>query len=65
MLAFMGFVISSQATGKGPLDNLSAHLSDPAHNNWFSNIGTCAIPTSVDVGGIELGLFCLWPGQHL
>lgn len=63
MVAFMGFVLSAQATGKGPLETLGAHLSDPAHNNWATNIGTCAIPKSVDLGGISLNLVCLWPGH--
>ena len=63
MVAFMGFVLSAQATGKGPLEALGAHLSDPLHNNWATNIGTCAIPKSVDLGGIPLNLICLWPGH--
>ncbi|XP_072992396.1 chlorophyll a-b binding protein 4, chloroplastic-like [Typha latifolia] len=32
MLAFLGFVIQHNVTGKGPLDNLLQHLSDPWHN---------------------------------
>lgn len=36
MLAFAGFVFQAIYTGKGPLENLSAHLADPGHVNIFS-----------------------------
>ncbi|KAG6646797.1 hypothetical protein CIPAW_07G033400 [Carya illinoinensis] len=32
MLAFWGFVVLHNITGKGPFDNLLQHLSDPWHN---------------------------------
>ena len=32
MLAFLGFVVQHNVTGKGPFDNLLQHLSDPWHN---------------------------------
>ncbi|CAI0431531.1 unnamed protein product [Linum tenue] len=32
MLAFLGFVIQHNVTGKGPFENLLQHLSDPWHN---------------------------------
>ncbi|CAN6484525.1 unnamed protein product [Victoria cruziana] len=32
MLAFLGFVIQHNITGKGPFENLVQHLSDPWHN---------------------------------
>ncbi|GFR41431.1 hypothetical protein Agub_g2119 [Astrephomene gubernaculifera] len=64
MIAFMGFVLQAQATGKGPLAALSAHLSDPAGNNILKNIGTCTVPSSVDVQGLSIPLTCLWPGHH-
>ncbi|KAE9608438.1 putative chlorophyll A-B binding protein [Lupinus albus] len=32
MLAFLGFIIQHNVTGKGPFDNLLQHLSDPWHN---------------------------------
>ena len=64
MVAFMGFVLSAQATGKGPLGALGAHLGAPLANNWTTNIGTCAVPTSVDVEGVTIPLTCRWPGQH-
>jgi len=49
MVAFVGFIIQAQATGQGPLANLAAHLSNPFGQNITKNIGTCAIPSSVDV----------------
>ncbi|CAN1819806.1 Chlorophyll a-b binding protein 4, chloroplastic [Linum perenne] len=32
MLAFLGFVIQHNVTGKGPFENLAHYLSDPWHN---------------------------------
>lgn len=32
MLAFLGFLVQHNVTGKGPFDNLLQHLSDPWHN---------------------------------
>jgi light-harvesting complex I chlorophyll a/b binding protein 4 len=32
MLAFLGFIIQHNVTGKGPFDNLVQHISDPWHN---------------------------------
>ena len=37
MLAFAGFVAQAQTTGESPLDNLSAHLSDPWAQNVFAS----------------------------
>ena len=37
MLAFLGFVSQHEATGKGPLQNLADHLSNPAYNNFATN----------------------------
>jgi light-harvesting complex I chlorophyll a/b binding protein 4 len=64
MVAFMGFVLQAQATGKGPLAALAEHLGNPAGSNWATNIGTCSVPKSVDVQGISIPLTCLWPGQQ-
>jgi hypothetical protein len=58
MLAFMGFVLAGQATGKGPLAALGAHLSDPFGSNIAKNIGTCTIPSSIDVQGLTIPLSC-------
>eukprot|EP00898_Chlorokybus_atmophyticus_P001695 jgi/Chlat1/2526/Chrsp175S02382 len=35
MVAFVGFCAQAYATGKGPIDNLFQHLSDPSHNTVF------------------------------
>ncbi|KAI5065257.1 hypothetical protein GOP47_0019952 [Adiantum capillus-veneris] len=32
MLAFLGFLVQHNLTGKGPLDNLFAHIGDPLNN---------------------------------
>ncbi|KAF8390145.1 hypothetical protein HHK36_024667 [Tetracentron sinense] len=32
MLAFLGFVVQHNVTGKGPFENLLQHISDPWHN---------------------------------
>lgn len=64
MVAFMGFIVAAQATGKGPLAALSAHLSSPGANNWTQNIGTCHVPQAVDVQGLTIPLTCLWPAGH-
>ncbi|KAI8104487.1 hypothetical protein M9434_003042 [Picochlorum sp. BPE23] len=37
MVAFLGFAAQYAATGKGPIDNLAAHLADPAHANFVHN----------------------------
>jgi len=63
MLAFMGFVVAGQATGKGPIDALITHVTDPFSNNIGTNIGTCTIPSSIDVEGVRIPLTCLWPGH--
>eukprot|EP00192_Tetraselmis_astigmatica_P018778 CAMPEP_0117664260 /NCGR_PEP_ID=MMETSP0804-20121206/9114_1 /TAXON_ID=1074897 /ORGANISM="Tetraselmis astigmatica, Strain CCMP880" /LENGTH=258 /DNA_ID=CAMNT_0005471459 /DNA_START=237 /DNA_END=1013 /DNA_ORIENTATION=+ len=63
MVAFMGFVIQAQATGKGPLACLADHLASPFSSNFSTNIGTCVTPDSVDVQGLTVPLTCLWPGQ--
>ncbi|PRW61250.1 light-harvesting of photosystem I [Chlorella sorokiniana] len=65
MIAFAAFTIQAQATGKGPLQNLTDHLSAPFSNNWTTNIGHCMVPTSVDVQGLTIPLSCLWPGQQM
>ncbi|PNH03048.1 Chlorophyll a-b binding protein 7, chloroplastic [Tetrabaena socialis] len=37
MIAFLGFAAQKEATGKGPIDNLFAHLADPWHVTFASN----------------------------
>lgn len=63
MVAWTGFALQAQATGKGPIACWKDHLADPFGANITANIGTCVIPDSVDVGGVNIPLYCLWPGQ--
>lgn len=37
MTACLGFAAQYAATGKGPMDNLAAHLADPAHVTFATN----------------------------
>ncbi|KAG2494466.1 hypothetical protein HYH03_007518 [Edaphochlamys debaryana] len=37
MIANLGFAAQYAATGKGPMDNLAAHLADPNHVNFATN----------------------------
>jgi light-harvesting complex I chlorophyll a/b binding protein 4 len=64
MIAFAGFTLQAQTTGKGPLASLSDHLADPFGTNWGINIGECKVPSSVDVQGLTIPLTCLWPAGH-
>ncbi|KAH9624367.1 hypothetical protein KSS87_011683 [Heliosperma pusillum] len=38
MLAFLGFLIQHNVTGKGPFENLLQHLSDPWHNTIIQKL---------------------------
>jgi light-harvesting complex I chlorophyll a/b binding protein 4 len=74
MLAFMGFVMAAQVTGKGPLAALSEHLADPLGTTVFSKSAIipgqvvslpCAIPPTSTFQGIQIPTPCfaqpLWP----
>ncbi|CAI0475699.1 unnamed protein product, partial [Linum tenue] len=36
MVAWLGFYVQAAVTGKGPIQNLVEHVSDPFHNNVLS-----------------------------
>ncbi|KAF5734138.1 hypothetical protein HS088_TW16G00581 [Tripterygium wilfordii] len=38
MLAFLGFVVQHNITGKGPFDNLLQHVADPWHNTIIQTL---------------------------
>uniref|UniRef100_A0A7R9VUJ3 Chlorophyll a-b binding protein, chloroplastic n=1 Tax=Chlamydomonas euryale TaxID=1486919 RepID=A0A7R9VUJ3_9CHLO len=63
MFAFVGFTLQAQATGKGPLASLGAHLANPFGDNIGANIGHCVTPSSANIGGLTIPLTCLWPGH--
>jgi light-harvesting complex I chlorophyll a/b binding protein 4 len=74
MLAFAGFTMAAQVTGKGPLAALGEHLADPLGTTIFSKAvvvpgqavaPACAIPPSVVYEGLTIQTPCflqaLWP----
>ncbi|CAK0756035.1 hypothetical protein CVIRNUC_002420 [Coccomyxa viridis] len=71
MLAFVGFVLAAQVTGKGPLGALGEHLSDPISTTIFSKAVVvpgqavqpeCKIPPFAEYGGIKIPTPCLFSG---
>ncbi|CAN4093797.1 unnamed protein product [Withania somnifera] len=36
MVAWLGFSVQTSLTGKGPVQNLLEHISDPFYNNLLS-----------------------------
>jgi light-harvesting complex I chlorophyll a/b binding protein 4 len=74
MLAFVGFTMAAQVTGKGPLAALGEHLADPINTTIFSKAAViptqaigpaCKIPSSVEFQGLTIPTPCflssLWP----
>ncbi len=39
MLAFLGFLVQHNLTGKSPLENLLEHLGDPWHTTVVQTLG--------------------------
>jgi len=74
MLAFAGFVMGAQVTGKNPLAAMAEHIADPMGTTIFSKavvvpgqaiVPACQIPPSVEFNGITIPTPCflqaLWP----
>lgn len=65
MLAFAGFVAQARTTGETPLDNLSAHLSDPWTQNVFASKPS-KISQVLPAEDTSFGMaYCLWKVQEL
>ena len=71
MLAFVGFVMAAQVTGKGPLGALSEHLANPVGTTIFSKAAVtplqavqppCKIAPYQDFQGIRIPTPCLFQG---
>ncbi|GMH42154.1 hypothetical protein BSKO_10073 [Bryopsis sp. KO-2023] len=71
MLAFVGFVMQAQITGKGPIACWTDHLADPFGTTIFSKavitLGgavkpTCQIPDHVTFQGIDIPTPCFFEG---
>ncbi|KAI7843943.1 hypothetical protein COHA_002481 [Chlorella ohadii] len=74
MLAFIGFTMAAQVTGKNPLAALREHLDNPLGTTIFSKavvvpgqavVPPCAIPDTIEFQGITIPAGCflhsLWP----
>merc|ERR1712139_456303 len=74
MLAFIGFILAAQVTGKNPIANLMDHISSPMTTNMFAKAAvvpgevlgpTCAIEPPHVFQGIEIPAPCFfasfWP----
>ena len=62
MVAFDGFTLQAQVTGKNPQQNLVDHFADPENQTIVQNfVGGCKIPDHSTVYGIDIPLTCLWP----
>ncbi|KAI9073403.1 hypothetical protein K1719_044636 [Acacia pycnantha] len=45
MIAWLGFYAQAALTGKGPVQNLLDHISDPFHNNLLSTLNSVNVAT--------------------
>jgi light-harvesting complex I chlorophyll a/b binding protein 4 len=72
MLAWIGFVMAGQVTGKGPLANLADHLANPMNTHMFAKAVVfpngqnahlpCAIPDTATFQGITFPTPCFLEG---
>eukprot|EP00199_Chlamydomonas_sp_CCMP681_P007099 CAMPEP_0119105646 /NCGR_PEP_ID=MMETSP1180-20130426/3554_1 /TAXON_ID=3052 ORGANISM="Chlamydomonas cf sp, Strain CCMP681" /NCGR_SAMPLE_ID=MMETSP1180 /ASSEMBLY_ACC=CAM_ASM_000741 /LENGTH=266 /DNA_ID=CAMNT_0007090759 /DNA_START=39 /DNA_END=839 /DNA_ORIENTATION=+ len=74
MLAFIGFTMGAQVSGKNPIAILTEHIADPFGTTIFSKAAVipgqavapaCMIPDHIDFNGISIPAGCflqsLWP----
>lgn len=63
MLAFIGFVMGAQVTGKNPLAAMMDHVADPLGTTIFSKVGGWSLGMSCWCACCDVRT-CVWVGVH-